>query len=79
MRSFRVYPNPFNHSFVVESGGTTGETVQAQLYNSVGALLKNIELDRVSGKTVIQVNEPGFYILRVHAKNEVKIFKLVGN
>jgi hypothetical protein len=57
----------------------SGEPVTAKLYNALGALVKNIELDQFSGKTTIQVSAPGFYTLRVNMKNEVKIFKLLGN
>jgi hypothetical protein len=77
--SCRVYPNPFNDSFTLETGLMSGEPVTAKLYNALGALVKNIELDQFSGKTTIQVSAPGFYTLRVNMKNEVKIFKLLGN
>jgi hypothetical protein len=76
---FKVYPNPFRDSFILEAGFLSGEDITAELYNSLGTLVKNIDLDRVSGKTVIDVENPGFYTLRVKSKHAVKIFKLVGN
>ncbi|MDO8951647.1 MAG: T9SS type A sorting domain-containing protein [Draconibacterium sp.] len=57
----------------------SGEPVNAELYNALGALVKNIEMDQVAGKTTINVDSPGFYTLRVNMKKEVKIFKLIGN
>jgi len=64
---------------VLETGSLNNENVSAELYNALGALVKNIKLDQVSGKTPIHVATPGFYTLRVQAKNDIKIFKLVGN
>jgi len=57
----------------------SNEPVTAELYNSLGALVKNIKLNQVSGKTTISVANPGFYTLRISTGNEVKIFKLIGN
>jgi len=57
----------------------SGEPVTAELYNALGALVKNIELAQVSGKTTIHIAQPGFYTLMVSTKDGVKIFKLVGN
>ena len=57
----------------------SSEPVTAELYNALGALVKNIALDQVAGKTTIHVDNPGFYTLRVNMKKEVRIFKLVGN
>jgi GH35 family endo-1,4-beta-xylanase len=76
---FRVYPNPFKGSFTLETGLLNSQRVTAELYNALGALVKNIELDQISGKTTISVANPGFYTLRVSNDNEVKIFKLIGN
>lgn len=76
---FRVYPNPFQDSFILETGFFNEKDVSAELYNSLGALVKNIELDRISGKTVIKVHNPGFYTLRVKSKNRTDIFKMVAN
>jgi GH35 family endo-1,4-beta-xylanase len=75
----RVYPNPFKCSFTLESGLQNNEPVTAELYNALGALVKNIELDQISGKTTIQVATPGFYTLKVSTKDGVKIFKMIGN
>jgi len=57
----------------------SGEPVTAELYNALGARVKNIELDQISGKTTIRIDNPGFYTLKVNMKKEVKIFKLLGN
>ena len=76
---FRVYPNPFNGSFVVETGLMNNETVSAELYNALGELVKNIKMNQVSGKTMIHVFQPGFYTLRIRTKEGTKIFKLIGN
>jgi hypothetical protein len=76
---FRVYPNPFSGSFVLETGLLNGETVTVELFNALGALVKNIEPNQVSGKTTIHVANPGFYTLRVSSKAGTKIFKLIGN
>jgi GH35 family endo-1,4-beta-xylanase len=75
----RVYPNPFSGSFTLETGLLNNEPVTTELYNALGALVKNIELDQVSGKTTIHIAQPGFYTLMVSTKDGVKIFKLIGN
>lgn len=77
--SWRVYPNPFKGSFVLEKGMLNGEPVTAELFNATGALVKNIELDHYTGKTTIDVANPGFYTLRISSGNGVKIFKMIGN
>ena len=77
--SWRVYPNPFSGSFVLETGFQGVETIKAELFNASGALVKNIELDLYSGKTITNVANPGFYTLRISSGNEIKIFKLIGN
>jgi GH35 family endo-1,4-beta-xylanase len=77
--SWRVFPNPFKGSFVLETGFQTAEIIKAELFNATGALVKNIELDQYTGKTIIDVVNPGFYTLRISSGNEVKIFKLIGN
>lgn len=75
----RVYPNPFKGSFVLETGLLKDEQITAELYNALGSLVKNIELDQNSGKTTIQVGAPGFYTLRINTGNRTQIFKLIGN
>jgi hypothetical protein len=77
--SCKVYPNPFSGSFTLETGLMNNAPVTAELYNALGARVKNIELNQVSGKTTINVSSPGFYTLRVSTKEGVKVFKLVGN
>ena len=76
---FKVYPNPFSGSFTLETSVIENKPVSAELYNALGALVKNVELDQVSGKTNISVSTPGFYTLRVSTENGVRIFKMVGN
>ncbi|HSH20426.1 MAG TPA: endo-1,4-beta-xylanase, partial [Draconibacterium sp.] len=77
--NFRVYPNPFNGSFMLETGLINNKPFTAELYNALGAFVKKIELDQSSGKTVFHVDNPGFYSLRVKFGDEIKIFKLIGN
>jgi len=77
--SWRVYPNPFSGSFTLETGFQGGNMLKAELFNATGALVKNIELERYSGKTIVNVANPGFYTLRVSCGNEVKNFKIIGN
>ena len=75
----RVYPNPFNGYFTLDTGLLNHKSASAELYNAVGLLVKNIKLDQLSGKSIIQVATPGFYTLRVTSENKTFIFKLVGN
>jgi GH35 family endo-1,4-beta-xylanase len=74
---FRVYPNPFHGWFTVESGLAAKGPVTVELFNSTGALVKKIQLDRASA--TIQVADPGYYTLRVNDGKSIEIFKLVGN
>lgn len=76
---FKIYPNPFCGSFTLETSLVGNTHVSAELYNALGALVKRVELDQISGKTTIQVANPGFYTLRVSDGNGFKVFKLVGN
>ncbi len=76
---FKVYPNPFNGSFTLETSLNGNKPVSADLYNALGALVKSVELNQVSGKTIISVATPGFYTLKVSTENGIRIFKLVGN
>jgi GH35 family endo-1,4-beta-xylanase len=76
---FSVYPNPFSGSFVLETGQTNHEELKAELYNALGALVKNIRIEPGTGKTSIQVETPGFYTLRLTQVGKVTIFKLIGN
>jgi hypothetical protein len=62
----------------LETGIQSAETINAELFNATGALIKTVQLDGFSGKTIIDVANPGFYTLRVSSGKEVKIFKLVG-
>ena len=75
----KVYPNPFNGSFVIEKSISNKEDIKAELYNALGALVKHIKIDNFSGKTIIHVDNPGLYTLRLTDGKDVKIFKLIGN
>lgn len=77
--NFRVYPNPFSVSFTIETSLKENKFATAELYNALGALVKSVELDQVSGKTTIHVDNPGFYTLRVSDGNGFKVFKLIAN
>jgi Secretion system C-terminal sorting domain len=74
---WKVYPNPFSGSFVIESGAMNSERSMAFLYNAVGELISEVELNK-SSRTTLHVKNPGFYVLQVHNGNSMKIFKLVG-
>ncbi|GEM_PF-1217427 len=74
---FKVYPNPFAGYFILETGLYVDNEIKAELYNSLGALVKKIEIDQWSGKTKIQVENPGFYTLRISRGNRTETFKLV--
>lgn len=76
---WRVYPNPFSGSFVLETGLPGNETVTAELFNSSGVLVSENVIEPSSGKTKISVTTPGFYTLRVKSVSDIKIFKLVAN
>ncbi len=75
----KVYPNPFKDSFILETSFNENKPVSAELYNAPGALVKTVQLNQYSGKTIITMNTPGFYTLRINTGNGIKIFKIVGN
>ncbi|MDO9613046.1 MAG: endo-1,4-beta-xylanase [Bacteroidota bacterium] len=77
--SIRVYPNPFNGTFVLETNFSGNDQGTAELFNSVGAKIYSRELVATSGKTTIEVPAKGFYTLRVSNKKEVRIFKMTNN
>ncbi|HEX7585537.1 MAG TPA: T9SS type A sorting domain-containing protein, partial [Prolixibacteraceae bacterium] len=77
--SFRVYPNPFKGSFTLETSNLNHEPATLELFNALGARIYSKEFDQLSGQTIIPVTNPGFYTLRVSSKNEVQVFKLIGN
>lgn len=76
--SFRVYPNPFKASFVLETSNLNNVPTTLELFNALGARIFIQNLDSSTGKTNIKVSDPGFYALRISNQNEVKTFKISG-
>ncbi|MCZ2247356.1 MAG: T9SS type A sorting domain-containing protein, partial [Bacteroidia bacterium] len=78
-----VYPNPNNGLFVIaiETGST--ENIQLGVYNSIGELIWEKELESVHGKQQIQVPiahvSQGIYHLRARTNNKVINKKLIIN
>jgi hypothetical protein len=75
----RVCPNPFKGSFTLETGPESNLITSIELYNAAGVRLFQSASNPVAAKTQILVPEPGIYLLRVSQKDEVRIFKLIGN
>lgn len=75
----RVYPNPFKDSFTLDAGPLNNSSASLELFNASGIRVYNLNTDKLSEKTTIYMPAPGFYSLRVSNKDEVSIFKLIGN
>jgi GH35 family endo-1,4-beta-xylanase len=75
---FKVYPNPFQGYFVLETTKLGGEPMTAELFNTLGQKVLVRQLDNASAKLSITYQIPGFYTLRVGNHKEVKVVKLVG-
>ena len=76
--AFRVYPNPFSGSFTLETGPESKLKTSIELFNAAGVRLLQSVSEGTDTKTKIFVPEPGFYLLRVSQKDDVRIFKLIG-
>jgi len=77
--AYKVYPNPFRGSFVLETTNQSAEPATAELYNVLGKKVLSMNLDSGSGQTTIGYGTPGFYTLQVRNKKEVSVFKLIGS
>ncbi len=77
--SFKVYPNPCSGSFVFETSNLNDGLTTLELFNVLGAKIYSVEIDQLSGKTIVPAANPGFYTLRVSNKNEVHTFKVIAN
>jgi endo-1,4-beta-xylanase len=77
--SFKVYPNPFEGSFILERIDFNNIPAKLELFNALGAKVYGKELDPVTGQTIVPVSNPGFYTLRISNEKEVQAFKLIGN
>jgi len=75
---YKVYPNPFRDSFVLESTSANSEPAIAELYNSLGQKIKTFNLESGFKKETIGYRTPGLYTLMVRNKKEVSVFKLIG-
>jgi GH35 family endo-1,4-beta-xylanase len=76
--SYRVYPNPFKDSFVIETSGMSNEPVTAELFNTLGQRVMVSVLDNVSGKTSVRHETPGIYTLKISNSKEFRVFKIIG-
>jgi endo-1,4-beta-xylanase len=74
----RVYPNPFQGSFVLEHGYLPVDELVVELFTITGALVYKDVVGASDAKTIIPVSAPGFYLLKVSHADSVKIFKMVG-
>lgn len=75
---FRVYPNPFQGSFTLETSSLHGGMIHAELFNVAGALVYSAEINPTALKTIIPVSTPGFYLLKVSDADGTRTVKLVG-
>lgn len=74
----RVYPNPFSGSTTIYLSGTNHENVQIELYDLAGKELYMDILPVSDGKAELLKDLPtGTYLLKVLARDQVKIFKLI--
>lgn len=76
---FKVYPNPFKGSFVLDTSNLSNEIAMLELFNVLGVKVYSKKIDQNEGQTIIPIAEPGFYTLRVSTEKEVNTFKLIGN
>jgi endo-1,4-beta-xylanase len=77
LNGFRVYPNPFKGSFILETN-YSANVLTAELYNAVGELVFRSDIDPSQAQKVIPVSAPGFYTLKVRGAGAVKSFKIIG-
>jgi endo-1,4-beta-xylanase len=75
---FRVYPNPFKGSFVLESEGMFSGPMKIELFNAAGMPVYNTTLLPSQSKITIPVGAPGVYNLKVSGTDGVKTFKIIG-
>lgn len=73
---WKVYPNPFNDHFIVETTSENSAPLLAELFDAKGNIVFKQLLDKASTRIHIPVNTAGFYTLRISNKDQIKNFKL---
>lgn len=82
-KSFKVYPNPFKESFILDISTGQAEDFEFNMFDKNGRLVKSQKGVLHQGGNQIEINEldnliPGIYIYRVQTSTELvseKIFK----
>ncbi len=75
---WKVYPNPFEGSFVFETYPMNSRNLKVELFDLTGKVVYSTLVLPSSAKTIIPVQNPGMYTLRISGKEGTKFFKLLG-
>ncbi|MBK6966329.1 MAG: T9SS type A sorting domain-containing protein [Bacteroidales bacterium] len=77
---FRVFPNPSNGTFLIESLGNLKGHVEVKVYSSQGKSVFSRSFDEILGSQVdIKGIEPGIYIIRLTGSDGAYFSKLIIN
>lgn len=82
LQSLKVYPNPNNGTFIVQAEFSTLNSVQIELYNSLGQVVynKNIgETFNLQTQIYLENLSPGVYHLKLNSDKGYAIMKLIIN
>lgn len=79
--SFGVYPNPFSTQLIISYAVQTDDLLQVEITDSQGRLVMDAALSTVSQSSSTQLDvsmlSAGNYYLRIHSKNEMRVWNLV--
>lgn len=77
--NIKIYPNPCEKYFVLETDGQKTGKSTCELYNVVGQKIYTKTLDNGMVSTKIPVSHSGLYTLIFRTENETKILKVLAN
>ena len=75
----RVYPNPFKGYFIVDSPAEASGNTTIELFDMLGKSVILKDLDQNNPQTVIYMDTPGIYSLRIQNSENVQTYKMIGN
>ncbi len=74
-----VYPNPAGNTVTVALPASPESSIQASVYNAIGALVKQVSLERQNNTIDITEIPQGMYIIRFDYQNEMINKKFLKN
>lgn len=70
----KVYPNPNNGTFIIETDGTSGD---GYIINSIGKIIDQLKFEVNKSVYNATILESGMYLIRIKTSNTNKSFKVI--